>query len=120
MACVLVVDDDPALLELFAGLLAGVGHHVLGARDGAEALDVLDCGGVDVLVTDLQMPVLDGLALLAQIRQRAIGLPTIVVSGSWTAAQRQQALELGAARVMSKPVDPQQLAAEIADVTSGK
>lgn len=118
MACVLVVDDDPALLELVAGLLAAMGHHVLGARDGAEALDVLGCGSVEVLVTDLQMPVLDGLALLAQIRQRAIGLPAIVVSGSWTAAQREEALRLGAARVMSKPVDPQELAAQIADVTS--
>lgn len=118
MARVLVVDDDPALLELVAGLLAAMGHHVLGARDGAEALDVLSCGSVDVLVTDLQMPVLDGLALLTEMRQRAIGLPVIIVSGAWTATQRQQALHLGAASVMSKPVDPQQLATEIADVTS--
>ncbi len=121
MARVLVVDDDPAVRELVAEFLAARGHEVFRATNGAEAREVLDQAphgtvAVDLVVTDLQMPVLDGLALLAHVRANAKAIPVIVVSGSWTTDQRQRAWELGAARVLGKPVDLAQLAHYVEDL----
>ena len=116
MARVLVVDDDPAILGLVADFLAAQGHQVLRAPNGAEAREILDREFVQVLVTDLQMPVLDGLALLAHVRSSAHAIPVILVSGSWTDDQRQQARELGAARLLAKPVDLAQLARNVEEL----
>lgn len=120
MARVLVVDDDPAVLGLVADFLAARGHQVLRATNGAEAREVIDRARksdvVEVLVTDLQMPVLDGLALLAHVRATGNPIPTIVVSGSWTDEQRDRARELGAARLLPKPVDLAQLARDVQEL----
>lgn len=113
MARVLVVVDDLSVLELVVGVLVAVGHKVQAARDGVEAREVLDRERVEVLITDLQMPRMDGLALLAHVRSAARGIAVIVASGSWTSGQRQQALDLGAARVYSKPVDLAQLVRDV-------
>lgn len=122
MARVLVVDDDPAILALVAEYLAARGHQVLRATNGAKAREVLDraresgAAAVELVVSDLQMPVLDGLALLAHVRSSANPIPVILVSGSWTPAQRDRARELGAARLLAKPVDLAQLAREVEEV----
>ncbi len=112
----LVVDDDLAILELVVGALVALGHQAEAAKDGVEACVVLERERVEVLITDVQMPRMDGLALLAHVRSRAHPIPVIVVSGSWTSDQRQQARDLGAARVYSKPVDLAQIARDVDDL----
>ncbi|MBI4617907.1 MAG: response regulator [Planctomycetes bacterium] len=116
MARILVVDDDPAVRELVAEYIAARGHQVLRAANGAEACEVLEREPVELVVTDLQMPVLDGLALLAHVRSSRNPIPVIVVSGSWTPDQRGRARELGAVRVYSKPVDLAQLARDVGEL----
>lgn len=118
MARVLVVDDDPAVLGLVADYLAARGHQILRASNGAEAREVLDRGAgvVELVVSDLQMPALDGLALLAHVRSSANPIPVIIASGSWTEAQRQRAREFGAARLHAKPVDLAQLARDVEEL----
>ncbi len=116
MSLILVVDDDPAVRELVAEYLAARGHEVLRATNGAEACEVLEREPVELVVTDLQMPVLDGLALLAHVRASANSVHVIVVSGSWTPDQRQRARELGAARVLPKPVDLAQIARDVEEL----
>ncbi len=71
---------------------------------------------MELLVTDLQMPRLDGLALLAHVRDRGNPIPVILVSGSWSEDQRDRANELGAARLLSKPVDLAQLARDVEEL----
>lgn len=125
MPRILVVDDDPAILDLVAQYLAARGHDVLRARDGGEARELLDrereggAAAVEVLITDLQMPVLDGLGLLAHVRGRANRPAVVMVSGSWSPGQRDHARKLGAARVYSKPADLQQLARDVVELAGG-
>ncbi len=68
---ILVVDDDPQLLKLLACVVRDLGHCVLQAKDGVEALRLAEREPVDVLVTDLEMPMMDGVELI-----RAQGGPT--------------------------------------------
>lgn len=72
MSAILVVDDEPAIVETIAELLSWEGHAVLTANDGAQALDQLRSDGkVDVLVLDFMMPVKDGIQTLREIRADA-------------------------------------------------
>lgn len=116
MARVLVADDDPAVLDLVAGFLTASGHQVVRAKDGGEAREALDRGGVEILVTDMEMPILNGIELLTYIRSSARPIPVIMESGTWMPGQRQQARDLGVARVHSKPVDLVQLARDVEEL----
>lgn len=117
MARVLVADDDPLVLELVAEFLTASGHQVVRARDGGEAREVFDRGEVDILVTDLEMPVMSGLDLLAHVRSSSYPIPVVMESGTWMHGQRQQARDLGAARVHSKPVDLVRLARDLEELS---
>ena len=80
---VLVADDDPAVLEVMTEVLTGLGHDVLAALDGQSALDLVE-GSTHrpaLLVTDIEMPRLDGRGLTSRLRERWPDLPVLVVSG---------------------------------------
>jgi CheY-like chemotaxis protein len=78
---VLAVDDDPALREFYAEFLAEDGHEVVVAENGESALAFLD-KGPDVVLLDLQMPVMDGHAFLAELDRHPDGahLPVVILS----------------------------------------
>jgi CheY-like chemotaxis protein len=78
---VLVVDDDPVLVDLLRRLLPEHGFTVVGAASGEEALEVAASQPVDVVVLDLLMPGMSGWELLEQLRERHPGLPAVVLSG---------------------------------------
>ena len=79
---VLLVDDEPLVREITAEGLEKAGYQVLSVESAAEALEVLDGGaGVDVLLTDLSMPGMDGLGLIAEAQRRRPGLPAILLTG---------------------------------------
>ena len=102
---VLVVDDQFTIRELQRRILEGAGYEVLTAADGREALEVLAReASVSVMVTDIEMPELDGLALLRQIRadpQRGT-LPVVIVSSRGSDADRAAGAEAGADAYMVK------------------
>ncbi|HBE95074.1 MAG TPA: hypothetical protein DDW80_06485, partial [Desulfovibrio sp.] len=81
-ARILVVDDDPVFRVYFAELLGGMGHEVRTAGDGEEGLRLLRDWAPDMLLLDLRMPGLDGLAVLDAVAAEAPGVPVIVVSGT--------------------------------------
>ena len=95
---ILVVEDSPDCLQAFKRLLQLTGHEVECARDGAEALALMESFCPDRLVTDLTMPMMDGLKLIEAIRQgggRFARLP-IVVHTAWCSPQTERRLrELG-------------------------
>ena len=76
MAHVLVVDDEPSFRALLRDILEEAGHAVTEARDGAEALAFLERGTFDVVLTDRQMPKVDGLELVRRIRARPTPPPS--------------------------------------------
>ena len=79
---VLLVDDEPVVREILAAQLRNEGFDVAEAEDGAGALAVLDRGeAVDLLVSDLAMPGLDGVELTREARRRRSGLPAILPTG---------------------------------------
>ena len=79
---ILLVDDDTMVREATAWMLSDAGHHVHEAADGKAALEYLDAQGpVDLLITDINMPRMDGLELVQQTKQRWPGLAVLLVSG---------------------------------------
>ena len=100
----LVVDDDRATLSLYrAGLKGLAGFKFLMAQDGREALAVLQQEPVHVLVTDLNMPVLDGFNLIAKVSRLYPQVPIIVMTGLDESQHLNTPLQLGAIQILSKP-----------------
>ena len=82
---VLCADDDPALRFTVAKLLTRAGYEVTTVKDGAEAWEALQVERFDLLITDQEMPRLDGLGLVAKARLHGLRLPAILVTGSFEA-----------------------------------
>ena len=100
---VLLVDDDPLLRELLNTLLTDNGYLVEEATNGREALLRLEKYPFDHVITDINMPEMDGLALLETIRERKIATPVTVVSAYADMAHVVQAFKLGASDFIAKP-----------------
>jgi CheY-like chemotaxis protein len=115
MASVLLVEDDKMLLDSLMKLFSALAKdlEVVPAEHGREALQVLATRPIDLLVTDLQMPVLDGFELLAAMIGRGLALPVIVMSGVSALDTEEPLQRVGAASCLRKPVPFRTLAAEI-------
>ena len=103
---VLVVEDDPALREIYAGALRGYGHEVRTASDGAEALQRLDNGWSPCIVfLDLRMPGMDGWELSRRLQadERWREVPVVVVAAHFRIDR--EAAEIGASSWLQKPFD---------------
>jgi DNA-binding response OmpR family regulator len=109
---ILVVDDDPNLLVVLAEQLRDDGFDVSTARDGPEALRRIEAGWPDLIVVDLTMPRMDGLALARQIKAQA-DLPIIVLSAVDTADSKVRLLDEVAEDYVSKPYHYPELRARI-------
>jgi chemotaxis protein histidine kinase CheA len=95
-ARVLVVDDSPIIRDLLVELLTAAKLDVHTAADGAEALEVLDRHRVDLVLSDVEMPGIDGFELLTRVRQRDPDLPVVMVTTRGSIADRERATALGA------------------------
>jgi len=111
---VLLVDDDPGVRFALTEVLTDRGYRVVTAGSGAQALTMLD--GVDVVVTDLSMPGMDGLELVAQIRARRPGLPVILLTAHGSDNMVRIASSRGACGCLSKPFDIDEIARVIEQV----
>ncbi len=111
----LLVDDDPFVRGALTRALNRAGAFtVVPAEHGRHALELLDTEHVDVMLTDLQMPVMDGLTLLSHLVQRGLRLPVAVMTGHAIApALRQRLQAYGIAATFTKPVDVAVLADEL-------
>ncbi len=103
MAMVLVVDDDPGVLFTLEEVLVSRGHEVVAARSGHDALKALDAPFVDVVVTDLAMPGMDGMQLLAAIRERDPSMPVIMITAHGSERTAVAAMKAGAYDYLHKP-----------------
>jgi chemotaxis protein histidine kinase CheA len=99
---VLIVDDSPIVRDLLSELLSSVGLEVRTAGDGAAALDVLAEHAVDLIVCDVEMPVMDGFELLRRLRDRADRVPVVMVTTRGTVSDRAMAASLGADALIVK------------------
>jgi CheY-like chemotaxis protein/chemotaxis signal transduction protein len=116
---VLVVDDSATIRALHRSVLQSVGYDVVTADDGAEGLSLLHRRGVDLVITDIQMPRMDGLALVRRIREVPAWqrLPIIVVSQYGRREDLQKAASAGADRyIVKSSFEPQQLVDMVAEL----
>jgi two-component system sensor histidine kinase/response regulator len=110
-ARVLLVDDDEFNLASARGLLESAGIAVTTAVNGALAIAELRCGTFDCVLMDVQMPVLDGLAAVRQIRADAVLCNTLVLAFTSNASgpDREKCMRAGMNDVLQKPAEPQSL-----------
>jgi two-component system response regulator AtoC len=105
----LIVDDDAAITTVLASLLRQAGYEVASAASGAEALAVLDTEPIDVVITDLRMPGMDGMTLVRRVVRTWPGLPIVVLSAHGTVALAVEAMKAGAADFLAKPFDREEV-----------
>jgi DNA-binding response OmpR family regulator len=112
---VLVVDDEPMVQEVVATYLERDGWNVTGAADGATALRMISSSRPDLVVLDLMLPLVDGLSVLARLRETT-DVPVIVLTARGEEPDRVLGLELGADDYVVKPFSPRELVARVRSV----
>ena len=115
MATILVVDDEPIVREVVVRYLQRDGHRTLEAGDGDRARELLERDPPNLVVLDVMLPGMDGLALCRWIRARS-ELPVILLTARGEEADRIVGLELGADDYVTKPFSPRELAARVRTV----
>ncbi|HET9234423.1 MAG TPA: response regulator, partial [Candidatus Eisenbacteria bacterium] len=113
MSVVLVVDDNPSMLEQYAYDLERVGHQVVTAARGEDALDVIQRESVDCVVLDLELPGLDGFQVLTEMQNRNFRVPVIVYTGTGSYARCVRAIKLGAFGFIDKDESMERVVQEI-------
>jgi two-component system, NtrC family, response regulator AtoC len=104
-ATVLCVDDDPAVGKVLTALLGQAGLNALSARNGAEALELLERRAVDLVVSDLRMPGVGGMDLLRTVVERWPDLPVVILTAHGSVPLAVEAMRAGAADFVLKPFD---------------
>jgi len=117
---VLVVDDDPFLIELIMTRLAIAEYQVQGARDGVQAIDRLQDFRPEAMVLDINMPGLDGFGVLAYMKGQGLTdkVMTMVLTARNNAEDVSKAISLGAKDYLSKPFKDEQLLARVGRLLS--
>lgn len=111
---ILVVDDEPGIRELLSRTLTMSDYDVDVAGDGASAVDRLRSSQYDLLLTDIRMPGMDGLAVIREARRYHPGLPVIIITGYSTESTAIEALNLGVSAYITKPFQRHQVLSRVA------
>jgi CheY-like chemotaxis protein len=121
VAVILVADDDPISHRMLEYMLGRLGHTVLRAMNGQEALDQLDATSADLLILDLAMPVMDGVSALRKLRadQRFRDLPVIMLTASGLERDARTARAEGASDFLTKPFRSQELVEKLDELLAG-
>ncbi len=109
MARILVVDDEERMRHLLSIMLSRKGHAVEQAGDGAEALSMLKARAYDLLITDIKMPRMDGMALLGKVKQAEIPCPVVFITAFATVDSAVEAMRQGAVDYITKPFEEERI-----------
>ncbi len=120
MARILAVDDSAAMRQMVGITLTGAGHEVQQAADGREALAIAERQKFDLVITDVNMPVMDGLTLVRHLRNLPSyrGVPLLVLTTEATTEKKLEGKAAGATGWLVKPFNPDRLLATVAKVLS--
>jgi two-component system chemotaxis response regulator CheY len=115
---ILSVDDSASVLQMVKLTLTGGGYNVVQAVNGADGLAKARDGGIDMVLTDLNMPVMNGLAMIRELRKlpRCTGIPIIFLTTESAASMKQEAKSAGATGWITKPFQQDQLLAVVRKV----
>jgi two-component system, NtrC family, response regulator len=109
METILIVDDEKNYTRVLSAVLEEEGFETLSANSGAEALDILRHSDVDLILTDMKMSSMDGIALLEKIKETDPDLPVVMMTAHGTVEKAVEAMQKGAYSFIQKPFDNQQL-----------
>jgi two-component system response regulator MprA len=112
-ATVLVVDDDGPIRRMLERTLGAEGYGVTGTGDGGAALEAVERSVPDVIVLDVGLPGLDGLAVCRRLRVKGLGLPILLLTARDAVADRVAGLDAGADDYLVKPFAPEELVARV-------
>jgi two-component system, chemotaxis family, chemotaxis protein CheY len=113
---ILVVDDNAAVRKAVMMMLEMAGHHVAGAKDGAEAMRAFEAQNPDLVIVDIIMPDKDGIEIIREMRRIRPDARIIAMTGGGRFPNLdflKMAREFGAADAVAKPIDPDDLAARV-------
>lgn len=118
MATVLVVDDEPLFRDYLRKILEREGHQVVEAADGADGVRKVDDNEIDLVITDIVMPKMDGIDFIMDLNKRKPNMGVIAVSGGGrpSGCFLIPAKALGAARTLSKPFSRGELVTVVSEV----
>jgi DNA-binding NtrC family response regulator len=122
MARILLADDEPKLRDVFARYLEGLGHDVRTAADGNQVMAALAEAPADLLVTDINMPDMDGIEILAALKKNGSHMPVIAISGGGYLDKNlllSSAAMLGALLTLEKPFALEELRDAVENALSG-
>ena len=109
MPYLLLVDDDPEILEFYRTVLRKNDYRIDTASDGNEAVALIKAKSYDMVVSDVAMPNMDGIQLLKAVRDSDLDVPVVFVTGGPSLDTAVKAIEYGALRYLTKPVEPSAL-----------
>ena len=115
----LIVEDDPDILKLLDATLTFRGYRVITARNGTEAMEVIQVKRPAIVITDIMMPRLDGFGLVHRLRihSETRDIPVVFITATYVAPEdREFALNIGATRFIQKPVDLEKFLSTIAEL----
>ncbi|MEJ0069466.1 MAG: sigma-54 dependent transcriptional regulator [Pseudomonadota bacterium] len=107
---VLLVEDEPKMRDVLSAALEGFGYHAIPASNGEAALALLEREDIDLVLTDLRMPVLGGLDLLSAVKRRSPNLPVVLMTAYGSVKDAVQAIKDGAFDFVAKPFEIDELA----------
>lgn len=102
---IMVVEDDRELRELFCSVLTDHGYTPVPAKDGLDAFDILDNRQMDLIITDVMMPRMDGFEFISSLRSAKYQTPVLVITARESAADKQKGFRAGTDDYMVKPID---------------
>lgn len=111
---ILIVEDDAAILELLTEELEEAGHIVTGVDSAEQAMTLSETTGFDVIISDIRLPGMDGMALLASLAQQPDRPAVIIITAFGSIEQAVDALQRGADDFLTKPLDLDQVRASVA------
>jgi len=116
MASILTVDDSPSVRQMIKLVLGPAGHTVVEAGDGSEGLAKAKAQTFDLVITDLNMPVMNGMQMIKALRALPafMGVPIVFLTTESDDAVKQEAKAAGATGWITKPFKPEQLLAVVA------
>jgi DNA-binding response OmpR family regulator len=112
---ILCIDDEPAILKFFEAVLVPRGYEVIRAENGEGALEKLKDQRIDLVISDVRMPKMDGFELCRWIKEdeRYRNLPVIIITGLAGKDDRIKGIEAGAEDFISKPINPEEVLARV-------
>lgn len=102
---ILVVEDDKELRDLFSSVLADNGYTAIPAADGVDAFDILDHTAVDLIVSDVMMPRMDGFEMTRTLRETGYTMPVLMITAKENFADKREGFRVGTDDYMVKPID---------------